>query len=50
MEWVDLTSYTPSFKVTVNANERTDAFNKIYIAIEALGYPEPLMIPVTIMG
>ena len=50
MEWVDLTSYTPSFKVTVNANERTDAFNKLYIAIEALGYPEPLMIPVTIMG
>lgn len=50
MKWIDLTESAPSFKVTVNAGEHTEAFNKIYIALEAMGYPEPLIIPVTIMG
>ncbi len=50
MKWVDITNDTPSFKVTITANERTESFNRIYIAIEALDSPEPLVIPVTIMG
>ncbi len=49
-EWDDLTEHRPSFKVTLTANEHTDAYNRIYIALEAEGYPEPLVIPVTILG
>lgn len=45
-----LTEHTPSFKVTLHAGEYTEAYNRIYIALEAEGYPEPLVIPVTILG
>ena len=42
--------YNPSFKVKLTANEYTEAFNRIYIAFEAQGFPEPLVVPVTVMG
>ena len=49
-DWVTLTKHDPSFKVTLKANEYTEAYNRIYIALEAMGYPEPLVIPVTVLG
>ncbi len=50
LDWVWLTKHDPSFKVTLQANNHTEAYNRIYIALEAEGYPEPLVIPVTILG
>jgi hypothetical protein len=45
-----MTSGFQSFFVTLQAGEHTEAVNRIYVAIEALGYPVPLVIPVTVMG
>ena len=39
-----------SFDVTITAGENIEAYNRIYVAIEAVGYPEPLLIPVTVLG
>lgn len=39
-----------NFSVTLKAGEHTEAVNRVYVAVEALGYPEPLVIPVTILG
>lgn len=39
-----------SFDVTVTANESIEAYNRVYVAVEAVGYPEPLLIPITILG
>ncbi len=48
--WHELTGSQKTFEVKLTANENTSAINRIYIAVEADGYPEPLVIPVTILG
>ena len=48
--WHRRTHPDTTFNVTLTAGETTEAFNRVYIAIEAQGYPEPLVIPVTVLG
>ncbi len=48
--WRPLTKNHQTFKVTITASETTKAINKVYIAATAVGYPEPLIIPITILG
>jgi hypothetical protein len=48
--WRPLTTDTQTISVTIRANEAVSAANRVYIAVEALGFPEPLVIPVTILG
>lgn len=48
--WQHITNHRPSFKVKLTAGEYRSAFNKIYVAFEAQGFPEPLIVPVTILG
>lgn len=45
-----MTDIKKNFGVTITAGENIEGINKIYIAIEAVGYPEPLLIPITILG
>ena len=48
--WRQRTPDTVTFRVTLTANEYTAAVNRVYIAVEAMGFPEPLVIPVTVLG
>ena len=48
--WHDRTKFSNTFKIKLTANENLTAVNRIYIAVEAIGYPIPLVIPVTILG
>lgn len=48
--WQPLTFDTKSIKVTLTANENISAVNRVYVAVEAVGYPMPLVIPVTVLG
>lgn len=48
--WRQRTPDSQTFRVTLTANENTSAVNRVYIAVEAMGFPEPLVIPVTILG
>lgn len=48
--WRQLTPTRKTVRVTITANENTQAINRVYIAVEAQGYPLPLTIPVTILG
>ena len=49
-EWQIITDNSLSFDVKLTAGEQISAHNKIYIAVESIGLPEPLVIPVTILG
>ena len=48
--WHRRTNTEQTFQITLTANEHTEAFNRVYIAVEATHYPEPLVIPVTVFG
>ena len=48
--WHRRTQTEQTFRVTLTAGENTEAVNRVYIAVEAAHYPEPLVIPVTVFG
>lgn len=48
--WQIIDPNEQTFAVKLTAGEHTDAFNKVYVAVEAQGFPEPLIFPVTILG
>ena len=48
--WKPLTFDSKNIKIKLTANDNVAAANYVYIVARAIGYPMPLIIPVTILG